>query len=122
MTVLLWIRFAAATALILCGIIVFGIELFGVFKFGYVLNRMHAAALGDTLGIALSMLGLIILCGLNFTSLKMVLVVAFLWFASPVASHMLSRFEVATNEELGRECDLSGLTNSAKKADSEKGL
>lgn len=122
MTALLWIRFIAGTALILCGIIVFGIELFGVFKFGYVLNRMHAAALGDTLGIALSMVGLVVLCGLNFTSLKMVLVVVFLWFASPVASHMLSRFEVATNEDLERECDLSGCSKAAKKADSDKGL
>ena len=119
MTALLWIRFIAGGALLLCGIIVFGIELFGVFKFGYVLNRMHAAAMGDTLGIALSMLGLIILCGLNFTSLKMVLVVVFLWFASPVASHMLTRFEVATNEELGRECDMSGLTPPAEHTNSE---
>jgi len=94
--------------------IVFGIELFGVFKFGYVLNRMHAAAMGDTLGIALSMLGLIILSGLNFTSLKMILVVIFLWFASPVASHMLARFEVATNEELAKECDTGGISKSAK--------
>lgn len=120
MTALLWIRFIAGIALILCGMIVFGIELFGVFKFRYVLNRMHAAAMGDTLGIALSMLGLIILCGLNFTSLKMVLVVVFLWFASPVASHMLTRFEVATNEELGRECDMSGLAPSAGDTESER--
>ena len=117
MTALLWIRFIAGTALILCGIIVFGIELFGVFKFNYVLNRMHAAAMGDTLGIALSMLGLIILCGLNFTSLKMILVVAFLWFASPVASHMLTSFEMATNDELCRECDMGGLSRAAKDAD-----
>lgn len=106
MTALLWIRFVVGIILILCGTIVFGIELFGVYKFGYVLNRMHAAAMGDTLGIALSMLGLTILCGLNFTSLKMLLVVIFLWFASPVASHMLARFEVATNEELDKECDI----------------
>lgn len=119
MIVLLWIRFIVGIALILCGMIVFGIEIFGVFKFGYVLNRMHAAAMGDTLGIALSMLGLIVLCGLNFTSLKMVLVVVFLWFASPVASHMLTRFEVATNEELGKECDMSGLSQSAKDAGPE---
>lgn len=119
MTALLWIRFFAGIALILCGIIVFGIEIFGVFQFGYVLNRMHAAAMGDTLGIALSMLGLIILCGLNFTSLKMILVVIFLWFASPVASHMLARFEVATNEELGKECDMSRMKQSAKETDPE---
>lgn len=119
MIVLLWIRFIVGIVLILCGLIVFGLEIFGVFKFGYVLNRMHAAAMGDTLGIALSMLGLIVLCGLNFTSLKMILVVVFLWFASPVASHMLTRFEVATNEELGKECDLSGIKQSAKETDSE---
>ena len=110
MTVLLWIRFIAGIALILCGLVVFGIELYGVFKFGFVLNRMHAAAMGDTLGIALSMTGLIVLCGLNFTSLKMLLVVIFLWFASPVASHMLARFEVVTNEELHRECDIKKLS------------
>lgn len=114
MIALQWIRFLAGAACLLCGIIVFGIELFGVFKFRYVLNRMHAAAMGDTLGILLSMLGLMILCGLNFTSLKMLLVVVFLWFASPVASHMLSRFETATNEELEKDCEI------VKAADKDK--
>ena len=46
-----------------------------------------------------TMIGLIILNGWNFTSVKMILVVVFLWFASPVASHVLARFEVATNEK-----------------------
>ncbi|GFI22306.1 Na(+)/H(+) antiporter subunit G1 [Lachnospiraceae bacterium] len=110
MTILIWIRFLIGTVLLLCGIVVFGIELFGVFRFGYVLNRMHAAAMGDTLGIALSMGGLIILCGLNFIALKMILVVVFLWFASPVSSHVLARFEVATNEELAKECDIKALS------------
>jgi multicomponent Na+:H+ antiporter subunit G len=99
MIALQWIRFIIGMAFLICGVIVFGIELYGVFKFKYVLNRMHAAAMGDTLGIALSMIGLIILCGINFTSVKMILVIVFLWFASPVASHTVARFEVATNEE-----------------------
>ena len=114
MTALLWIRFFVGITLLLCGIVVFGIELFGVFRFGYVLNRMHAAALGDTLGIALSMGGLIVLCGLNFIALKMILVVIFLWFASPVSSHMLARFEVATNEELIKECDVEALSEESR--------
>lgn len=99
MIALEWIRFIAGTGFLICGIIIFGIEIFGVFKFKYVLNRMHAAAMGDTLGITLSMLGLIIMSGFNFTSLKMALVIIFLWSASPVASHMLARFEVETNEK-----------------------
>lgn len=106
MIALQWIRFLVGISMLLCGLTVFSIELFGVFKFSYVLNRMHAAAMGDTLGIALSMIGLMILSGFNFTSLKMLLVIVFLWFASPVASHMLARFEVATNEELDKNVEI----------------
>ena len=52
------------------------------------------------------MLGLIILSGFNFTSLKLALVIVFLWLASPVASHLISRLEVATNEELEKDCEV----------------
>ena len=106
MIILEWIRFIVGAALLICGLIVFGIELYGVFHFKYVLNRMHAAALGDTLGITLSMLGTIVLSGFNFTSLKMLLVVVFLWCASPVASHTIARLETSTNEELEKECEI----------------
>jgi multicomponent Na+:H+ antiporter subunit G len=33
----------------------------------------------------------------------MLLVIAFLWLASPVASHTVARFEVATNEESDKD-------------------
>ena len=105
MEILEWIRFLAGTGLLLTGVCVFAIELFGVFKFQYVLNRMHAAAIGDTLGIGISLLGLMILSGLNFTSLKLGLVIVFLWMASPVSSHLISRLEVVTNEHLQEDCD-----------------
>ena len=100
------LRFILCALLIGLGLIFEICAVIGVFRFHYVLNRMHAAAMGDTLGIMLCMVGLIILCGLNFISLKMALVVVFLWFASPVASHTLARFEVATNEELEKDCEL----------------
>lgn len=106
MVTLEWIRFFIGMAFLIGGLVVFGIELYGVFHYKYVLNRMHAAALGDTLGIALCMLGLIIYNGINFTSIKMVLVVIFLWLASPVASHMVARFEVSTNEMISNECEV----------------
>lgn len=105
MSALEWIRFIVGAAFLISGLVIFAIELYGVFHYHYVLNRMHAAAMGDTLGIGLSMLGLIIFSGFNFTSVKMLLVVIFLWFASPVASHMVARFEVNTNEKLDEECE-----------------
>lgn len=101
MEVLAWIRFLVGAALIIVGLLMFIVEIFGVYRFRYVLNRMHAAAMGDTLGIAACLLGVIIISGFNFTSLKLFLVVCFLWFSSPTSSHLISRVEVVTNEEEG---------------------
>lgn len=94
-----WIRFLIGAFLLLFGLVIFAIEMFGVFRFKYVLNRMHAAAMGDTLGIGFSLVGLIVMSGLNFTSLKLFFVIVFLWFASPTSSHLIARLEVTTDEE-----------------------
>lgn len=99
MAVIEWVRFLAGAFLLLFGLVIFAIEMVGVFRFRYVLNRMHAAAMGDTLGIGFSLAGLIVMNGFNFTSMKLFLVIVFLWFASPVSSHLIARLEVTTDEE-----------------------
>ncbi|MDE5938330.1 MAG: monovalent cation/H(+) antiporter subunit G [Lachnospiraceae bacterium] len=101
-----WIRLIVGCLFILTGMVIFFTELFGVFHFKYVLNRMHAAAMGDTLGISACLTGLMIFSGLNFTTLKMFLIIVFLWFASPVSSHVLSRLEAATNDNLSAHCEI----------------
>lgn len=104
MILLEWLQFIIGVVFLLAGLGVFAVQVFGVFKFDYVLNRMHAAAMGDTLGIGLSMVGLIILSGWNFASLKMALIIVFLWNASPVSSHLIARLEAMTNPHLERRC------------------
>lgn len=99
MQVIEWIRFFVGALLMLLGLGIFVIEMVGVFRFKYVLNRMHAAAMGDTLGIGFSLLGLIVMSGFTFTSLKLFLVIVFLWIASPTSSHLIARLEVTTDEE-----------------------
>ena len=99
MAVIEWIKFLVGAGLLLLGLGIFAIEMFGVFRFKYVLNRMHAAAMGDTLGIGFSLMGLIVMNGFNFTSLKLFLVIVFLWFSSPASSHLIARLEVVTDEE-----------------------
>ncbi len=101
-----WIRLIIGCLFILIGMVIFFTELFGVFHFKYVLNRMHAAAMGDTLGISACLIGLMIFSGLNFTTMKMFLIIVFLWFASPVSSHVLSRLEAATNDSLSAHCEI----------------
>ena len=64
------IRTVIGAALLLAGCLVFIISLIGVFRFRYVLNRIHAASLSDTLGTLLVIAGLIVLKGFCFTSFQ----------------------------------------------------
>ena len=120
MAVIEWIRFIVGAGLLLCGLGIFAIEMVGVFRFKYVLNRMHAAAMGDTLGIGFSLLGLIIMNGWNFTSLKLFLVVVFLWFSSPTSSHLIARLEVTTDEEKQKHYRIMTLKELEKSQEAEK--
>ena len=119
MTVFEWVRFLLGAGLLLTGVAVFLIEMIGVFRFRYVLNRMHAAAIGDTLGIGICLLGLIVMSGLSFTSLKLFLVIIFLWFSSPTSSHLIAKLEVATNEDVEPHYDIGSLDESSKEKISE---
>ena len=99
-----WLCFILGIAFILMGLLVFVVQLVGVYKFKYILNRMHAAGMGDTMGISLCLLGTMFLFGWSFTSLKIALIAAFLWLASPVSSLLIARLEVITNEDLESYC------------------
>ncbi|MBO4280615.1 MAG: monovalent cation/H(+) antiporter subunit G [Lachnospiraceae bacterium] len=102
-----WILFGCAAFLILCGLLAAVIAAFGLFKFRFALNRMHAAAMCDTLAILLVLSGLIVLSGLNFDSLKLFLIILLLWCASPVASHLLANLEVTVSPRLRDNCEVS---------------
>lgn len=96
-----WCRFAAAAICLGIGIVFMVLAVFGVNRFKKALNRIHASAMGDTLGILFVFLGLILIRGFSMASLKLLLVIVFFWVASPVSGHMISRLEAMTDEHLG---------------------
>ncbi len=100
------VRITAGILLVGLGLFVYAVAAFGLFRFKYVLNRMHAAALGDTLGILFVLLGLILLTGWGFHALRMGLIIAFLWLASPVSSHLLAKAEFVTFKHIKSECEV----------------
>lgn len=104
MEIIEWIRFFLVLFFILSGMAIFFLEIFGVYRFHFVLNRMQIAATGDTLGIGLCLVGLMIANGWNASTAKMALVIVFLWCASPVSSHVISRLEYTTDETLLDNC------------------
>lgn len=101
-----WIKFIIIAALLILGLLVLSMSMFGTYKYKYVLNRMQSAAIGDTLGISLCLLGMIIYFGFCFTTLKIILVLIFLWIASPVSGHIISRLEVTTNKDIEKRCEV----------------
>ena len=85
------LRFVLCALLMLLGLIFEISAVIGVFRFRYVLNRMHAAAMGDTMGIFLMLLGLavgIIVSALTTRYRDLAMLVSFgvqLWmYATPV--------------------------------------
>jgi multicomponent Na+:H+ antiporter subunit G len=91
-------------ALLAFGLFVFFSAVLGLYRLDYVLNRMHAAAVGDALGIFCILAGLILLHGWSLSALKTLLILVFLWLTSPVASHLIAEMEVLTIPNLRAEC------------------
>ena len=81
--------------------------LLGLFRFDYALNRLHAAAIADTLALGLVLLGVMVAVGFRAVLWKLVLVLVIQWYTSPLSSHMLAQFEYrAGQEDLARYLEL----------------
>ena len=101
-----WIQFIVGAALILAGLVIFALSVIGVYRFKYVLNRMHAAAVGDSLGIFCVLIGLMLLHGWSLSAAKTLLIFVFLWLTSPVCSHLVAEMEISTVPDLEKECEV----------------
>lgn len=101
-----WIRFGFVALFLIASLGMAVISVAGVFKFKYVLNRMHSAAICDTLMLLLAMVGVVISYGLCAATWKVILITVFIWVASPVSSHLIARLVVTTDKQLERECEV----------------
>ena len=97
------IRFILSLCLTLGGLFCLLSSVVGVYRFRYSLSRIHAAALIDTVGILLMLLGVICATGFTIASAKMLVVIAFLWLTSPVSGHLVGRLEITINDDLDKD-------------------
>ena len=63
----------------------------GVARFPDFYSRLHAAGKGDTLGLALVLLGLMATAGASLVSLKLAFIVFSVFILNPTATHALAR-------------------------------
>ncbi|SRR6056297_2163614 len=67
----------------------------GVLRFPDFYSRLHAAGMADTLCAFLIIGGLLIQAGLALVSIKLLLILLFMIFTTPTASHALARAGLA---------------------------
>lgn len=92
----LW--FAASGLSLGVGVICVVLGLLGVYRFRFVLDRMHCASILDTMGMFFILLSLALASRSLAYLPKLLLLLVFLWIGSPIASHLVSRLEVSTDE------------------------
>ena len=101
-----WARFIFAAFFMAMGLLMLLATAIGLFRFRYVLNRLHVAAKCDTFGILLIFSSLMLIKGVSIESLKLLLIIIFIWTANPVSSHLVAHMEAATNPNLEDECEV----------------
>lgn len=94
MTAAEWIRAVFGAAFLLGGTFFIVSSVIGNFRFDNVLARMHAAGLGDTLGVLLILIGVVIVCGFSAWTAKLAAVLVLLWTSSPAVSHLIMKMEI----------------------------
>ena len=84
--------------LLLIGLFFFTVGTIGLLRMPDIYTRMHASTKCDTLGVSLILLGIIINLGFTFLSLKIFLIIIFIWITNPTAAHAIGRAAFDTHE------------------------
>ena len=71
----------------------------GVIRMPDLFTRLHASGVTDTGGAGLILVGLMFQGGWSAVTLKLLLILGFLWFSSPVSTYALARAALAGGEE-----------------------
>ena len=95
-----WIRFWISAVLLAAGLFFYLAAVIGAYRFGFAMNRLHAAGIGDTVGIFCVIASLVVASGISFASCKLILLVFFMWFSSPVSTHFLGQVEYDSNKKI----------------------
>lgn len=69
----------------------FGLGTFGLFKFPDPYTRMHAVGMGDTLGVGLVGLGLILLSPDWILRVKLIIILFLFWAINPTMTHLVAK-------------------------------
>jgi len=100
------IRYILVSIFFFGGLFIIGVATIGLFRLKTPLNILHAAAKCETMGAFMIIISLMILSGLTLATLKLFILVIFIWLTGPLSAYMIGREEVLTNPNIEEECEV----------------
>ncbi len=93
------VRTVLAWALIGSGAFFVVVSAIGINRMPDVFTRLHAVSVGDTFGAGLILVGMMVVAGFSLVTAKLILLLLFLWFMGPVATHAIARAALQAGEK-----------------------
>lgn len=84
-------------------LIAFGLGTLGLFKFPDPYTRMHAVGIGDTLGVGLLGIGLLLISPSWILRFKLIFVLIFFWIINPTMTHLIAKAAVMHGTEPAKD-------------------
>ena len=97
------IRLYIALPFLALGLFAFLSTVVGFYRFPNVMSRMHAAAVGDTLGIGSIVIAVAILTGSAAATLKLLVILGFMFSTGPALTHLIAGAETASHPGAGKD-------------------
>ena len=88
-----------AALLILAGGGFMFVSALGVIRLPDFYTRLHASSIGETFGLVLAGLGMVIYHGINLTSAKILLIIVALFLVNPIGTHLIGKAAIRAGEE-----------------------
>jgi multicomponent Na+:H+ antiporter subunit G len=93
-----WFDFIAAV-FVLIGLFFFLLGAIGIVRMPDTYHRLHAATKSSTLGLIGLLIGVMFHIGTGSVDVKVLVVIAFLFVANPVGSHMLAKAALRVGDQ-----------------------
>jgi len=85
------IRDIAVALLMAAGVFFFALGTLGLWRFPDVYSKAHATTKCDTLGCGLILMGLVLRMGFTMASVKLFLIIGFIWVTNSTAAHAIGK-------------------------------
>lgn len=88
------------TLLFVLGLFFFLVGSVGLIRLPDAISRLHATTKADTLGAGFILLAFVLREGVSLLSLKLILIIVFVWITNPTGAHLIGKIAYDKKEEL----------------------